>query len=204
MRVPETTIVAIDFETTGAVPGYPDEPWQIGMVQITNGEVVDTYERLLQVGERPFNAYAPGRHAQLRGELAAAPTLALLWPELRTWLLAAPLVAHNASVEKKIVRQAAPLHRPTGWIDTLKLARVAYPDLPSHTLTDLLTRFELVEEVRRVCPDREAHDALYDAVGCGLLLLHLVSLEGWRQATVEALGSAHPSRYYRAVRDRSS
>jgi DNA polymerase III epsilon subunit-like protein len=203
MRLADTTIVAIDFETTGSVPEHPDEPWQVGMVRITNGVVEDTYQSLLRVGDRPFNAYAPGRHASLRAELAVAPTLSDLWPVLRPWWLGAPLVAHNAAVEKKVVRQAAPLHRPAGWIDTLKLARVAYPDLPSHTLTDLLDRFGLEKEVRRVCPDRASHDALYDAVGCGLLLFHLVAQDGWQDATVEALISAHPARYYRAVRDRS-
>ena len=29
--------VAVDFETTGSVPGYPNEPWQIGLAPIRAG-----------------------------------------------------------------------------------------------------------------------------------------------------------------------
>ena len=44
----ESTIPVLDFETTGTVPGYPDEPWQIGIVLLRNGQVVENsaYTRL--------------------------------------------------------------------------------------------------------------------------------------------------------------
>lgn len=108
------------------------------------------------------------------------------------------MAAHNAASERRVIAQAAPLHRPRAWIDTLKLARVAYPNRASHTLTDLVEGLGLRPEVQRLCPGRAPHDALYDAVGCGVLLLHLLSVEGWRDASVEALQAAHPSRYYRS------
>jgi DNA polymerase III epsilon subunit-like protein len=204
MRALDATIVVIDFETTGVVEGYADEPWQIGMARVARGrlEVEGMYASWLRVGDRPFNLNAPGRHREVRGELAVAPTLQELWPGLRGWWLEAPMAAHNAATEKRVIAQAAPLHRPRGWIDTLKLARVAYPRLASHTLTDLLEGLGLRPEVERLCPGRTAHDALYDAVGCGVLLLHLLSMDGWRDASVQALQTAHPARYYR-VRGRS-
>ena len=36
----EAVFTVIDFETTGSVPGWPVEPWQIGMVRMRNGKVV--------------------------------------------------------------------------------------------------------------------------------------------------------------------
>lgn len=199
-RAMDATLVAVDFETTGVAGGYSDEPWQVGMVRISGGhlDVEGCFESWLRVGDRPFSVHAPGRHAEVRAELISAPTLAELWPEIRAWWLTAPLVAHNTAAERKVISTAAPLHRPAGWIDTLALARVAYPERGSHTLTDLVEGLRLKDRVEEYCPGRTPHDALYDAVACGVLLVHLLKLEGWEDATVEALQRARPDRYYRA------
>ncbi|MEA2011896.1 MAG: hypothetical protein U9O87_02250, partial [Verrucomicrobiota bacterium] len=69
-------LIAIDFETTGVYEGHPEEPWQIGIVEIENGKVCVNKKKssLLQVGNRPFNPYVPGRWASIRDEIADAPS----------------------------------------------------------------------------------------------------------------------------------
>ena len=120
MLATDATITVLDFEGTGAVKGFPDEPWQIGLVQLVNGKLEpDTqFESLLRVGDRPFNRYAPGRHAELRERMATAPTLGTLWPQLRDKVEGPPLVAHNAATENRYLMQAFPLHPPRQWIDS--------------------------------------------------------------------------------------
>lgn len=195
----EAEIVVLDFEATGVVGTLPDEPWQIGMVRVREGAIVPgaCYESWLRVGDRPFSPYAPGRHAELREELVGAPTLPGLWPEVRTWWSDVALAAHNTGTEQKFIRQAFPLHQPGPWIDTLKLARIAYPDLASHKLEDLLETLHLWDEVCGLCPERTPHDALFDAAACAALLVHLLDLDGWRGATVGALVAAKPQAFYR-------
>jgi len=185
----EMVITAIDFEGTGAVRGYADEPWQVGLVQICKGQVAvsHTYEHLLYVGDRPFNHYAPGRHADLRDVLKESPKLPMLWPALRPYIEGVPLAAHNAATEKRYLERAFPLHVPTVWFDTLKLSRLAYPGLASYKLEDVLAALGLTGRVDAMVPGREPHDALYDAVGCAVLLCHLLDQPGWRDATVEDL-----------------
>ena len=180
---------AVDFETTGAVAGYPVEPWQIGAVRLRGGRVCadEHFESLLRVGDRPFNPRAPGRHAQLRGQLAAAPSPEELWPELSAWVTGVPLVAHNAGTERGVLTRLAPLHRTGPWVDTLALVRQAYPELASKALDDVAEAFGLTARVRALCPGREAHDALYDAFACALVLEHLLGLPGWERVTVGAL-----------------
>jgi DNA polymerase III subunit epsilon len=177
----ELTFTAIDFEGTGALRGYPDQPWQIGVVQIVAGQVdmVKSFEHLLHVGERPFNRHAPGRHEEVREELLAAPNLALLWPALRSYLDGIPLVAHNVATERRYLSGAFALHVPVVWLDTLKLAKLAYPGLASHKLEDVLLALGLVEEVASLVPGRTWHDAFFDAVGCAVLLCHLLQQPGW-------------------------
>lgn len=182
-------LTVLDFETTGAVAGYPVEPWQVGAVRMRGGRVcaVETFESLLRVGERPFNPRAPGRHAQLRAELAVAPAPAELWPELAGWVAGVPLVAHNVGTERGVLARMAPLHRFGPWIDTLALTRHAFPGLASKALDDVTEALGLTARVAALCPGRGAHDALYDAVACGVLLEHLLALPGWERVTVEAL-----------------
>ena len=107
------------------------------------------------------------------------------------------MAAHNAATERKYLQQAFPLHRCGPWIDTLKLARIAYPRLPSHALEDLATALRLTGQVQAACPGREPHDAVYDAVACAVLLVHLLGQDGWAHATVRALAAARPDAFYR-------
>jgi DNA polymerase-3 subunit epsilon len=196
-----TEWVAIDFETTGQVfesgIDWPNEPWQIGMVRMHDGKTSnETFDELIRVGERPFNPYAPGRHHELRDALAAAPTWSMHWPAMGSWLRG-PLIAHNAPTEKQVFRKFSPMHTFGPWIDTLKLSRIAWPELPSHKLGDLVHTLQLAEELNNRLPGREAHDALYDAMASALLLEHLLQQPGWEDVSVEALCKAHPHSFYR-------
>lgn len=187
----DTEIAVIDFETTGDVLGHEAEPWQIGVVVLARGRIdpMLAFESLLRVGDRPFNPRAPGQHHRLRREIAAAPTLPSLWPRLRQWIEGRPLAAHNAPVERKFLGIAAPLHTGGPWIDTLRLARVAFPSLPSHALQDVIANLGLLARVGELCPGREPHDALFDACCCAALLEHLLSQESWRDASIAQLSA---------------
>ena len=180
--------VALDFESTGVVPELPNEPWQIAIAPIVDGGVGSgLFDSLLRVGPRPFNPHAPGRHALLREQIATAPTLHELWPQVLARLAGAFIVAHNAGTERSILAAAAPLHAFGPWIDTLPLARAAWPGLPSYELERLTEVFGLTPDIARLCPGRGPHDALYDAVACGALLLHLLRQPGWETLSAEEL-----------------
>ncbi len=183
-------MVILDFESTGSCEGRPNLPWQIGAVFFRQGRVMAEHvlDLYLRVPEsHPFNPYAPGRWASLREELAVAPSLLELWPHLSMWLQGRPLVAHHAGTERGILNRAFAYHDFPDWVDTLKLARLAYPDLASYQLGDLLAELQLLDKTRLVCPDKDLHDALFDAVGCGYLLEHILQLPGWKDTLLEDL-----------------
>lgn len=191
MTARAATLTALDFETTGAVPGHPDQPWQIGLVEIAAGRVTRRYhENYLRIAStRPFNPYAPGRHAELRHALAAAPPPAELWPTWRPWLENRPLVAHNVGTERKFLQHIAPLHTFGPWIDTLALARRIRPDLATHALADVCNALNLTPRLQILCPGRDWHDALFDAFACALILEHCLHLPGWEQVSLAALAT---------------
>lgn len=180
----EPEITVIDFETTGSVAGFPVEPWQIGFVAMRHGKVdiSSAEESWLRVDKgRPFNRLAPGRHAQIRDVLAESPTLQELWPQYSQRLAGVPLCAHNIGTERTMLRKTAPLHKFGPWIDTLKIVRQAYPNMESKALEDVTAALGLDARIQELCP-RQAHDALYDAVACGVLLEHMLMLPGWGDA----------------------
>lgn len=192
MAIFDAGITVLDFETTGSVRGFPNEPWQIGMVTLSGGKVdrESMFESLLQVEpNRPFNPHAPGRHAVLRDEISAAPIPQEVWPRIKSRLTEFPLCAHNVATEKKFTRAMAPMHRFGIWIDTLRIARKAWPGCASYALEDLAVTLDLKPKVEDLCPGRTAHDALYDAVASAVLLEHLLQQPGWGDITVGELAS---------------
>jgi len=197
MLANEAPIVVVDFETTGVVSGHPDVPWQVGMVSLEGGRVrpETLLTSLLRTGDRPFNRFAPGRHAELAEEIAAAPTLPEIWPELCDRLCGRPLAAHNVATERKVIQDAFPLHTFGPWLDTLKLARIAWPDLVDHKLETVALRADVIDRTIEVCPGRVWHDALFDAVACAFIFETLLTFPGWDRLTVNALEKARPRRY---------
>jgi len=183
-------IVAIDFETTGSSPGYNNTPWQIGMVLLRDGKVCpeEQFSSLLKVPEdQPFNPYTPGRWAGLRKELAVAPALPELWPILEKWFAGRMLLAHNVPVERGLLRTIFPLHHFGPWLDSLVLARMAFPGQVSYKLEDLCANLDLSETLSELCGDSAPHDALYDAMACASLLQKILQEPSWRQAGLEQL-----------------
>ena len=185
-----TRLVSIDFETTGTVPGWENEPWQLGCVEIVDGEPVaasrwETYFRI--PADRPFSPRAPGRWAQIRAELAAAPSFMDLWPDLAARLQGVPLVAHNAATERTVLVKRAPLAPFGPWFDTLRLVRRFWPTLKSYALGDLVRTFGLQARVDALCPGRTWHDALYDACAGAVLFAHVLHVAGWDVVRGEAV-----------------
>ena len=189
MKAREAIVTVLDFESTGAVRGHADEPWQVGMVELKAGRVTGHYhESYLRVAAgRPFNPYAPGRHAELRERLAGSPAPAELWPVWRPWLEGRVLAAHNTGTERKFLRRAAPLHELGPWIDTLRLARRVRPELGGHALAEVAGALGIEGRARELCPGRDWHDALFDAFASALVLEHCLAWAGWEDVSVEAL-----------------
>ena len=46
------SVIVLDFETTGLSPNMGDRAIEIGAVKLVNGEVVDTFQQLMNPGFR--------------------------------------------------------------------------------------------------------------------------------------------------------
>lgn len=177
------TFTAIDFESAGTTPGSTDTPIQIGTATWSPSSdaaepLSDTWMSYIHT-ERKITWVAQQVHGITREHLRDAPRLMLLWPDIKRRLSENIIVAHGHGTEKRFLR-AFPGHGFGPWVDTLHLARAAYPTLDSYSLGDLCNRLGLEEEIsthsNQASPNKLTwHDALYDSIASIILLKHIIS-----------------------------
>ena len=151
-------IAVIDFETTGLSPAMGDRATEVAIVLVQGGRVVDRFQSLMNAGVR-----IPAFITQLTGisnaMVASAPGAAQVMAEASRFVGSAPLVAHNASFDRKfwigeLARLGLPAPQP--FACTLLVSRRLYPQAPNHKLGSLV-------DYHRLPRTGAAHRALADA-----------------------------------------
>lgn len=190
---------AIDFESAGAARGKTDSPVQIGLASWSaehgHGDAFVSY----LFTDQPVHWSARKVHGIGPAQLADAPTLLSLWPELKRRLAGAVVVAHGKGTEKRFLR-AFPGHGFGPWIDTLLLARAAWPDLSDHSLGALCDTLGLADRVRAIVPEKSWHDALFDSAASLVLLAHLIDALSLADHPVEAILHPDTSAWHKTKR----
>jgi DNA polymerase III subunit epsilon len=167
-----TTFVVIDFESTTPA-GHRPEPTEVAAIQL---RVRDT--RLIEIGR--FSALMkPPEHAPVTRfdteqtgitprMVAHRPPASEVLADLDVGFIQPPylLVAHNAPTEASILhdyRDHCPQLATTDFLDTVRLARATYPDLPSHRLDVLTAHLQIPHPIdrHRALPDTEVTVRLF-------------------------------------------
>lgn len=194
---------AIDFESAGAARGRTDVPVQVGLASWSpRGGHGGTFVSYLASGA-PITWSARKVHGIADADLAGAPGLLSLWPELKKFMAGAVPVAHGKGTEKRFLR-AFPGHGFGPWVDTLLLARAAWPELPDHSLSALCEARGLAGTIADMIPGRRWHDALYDAAASLVLLEDLVTGFGLADKPVDWLAAPDTAAWYRGKRSGQS
>ena len=163
-----SAIAVIDFETTGMSPDRGDRATEVAIVLMEGGRVVDRFQSLMNAGVR-----IPAFITQLTGisnaMVAAAPEAGEVMRRASRFVGAAPLVAHNASFDRKfwvgeLARLGLPAPQP--FACTMLLSRRLYPQAPNHQLGTLV-------DYHRLPRTGAAHRALADAEMAAALLFRI-------------------------------
>lgn len=143
---------------------------QIGFCLIENGEVFSPRGFLVnpECGFAAFNVMLHGITPELTRDKPSFPEL---WEsELEEIFSGGILVAHNAPFDMAVLSKCLRAYgiswrRTAEYIDTVRVARRAFPTLPNHKLDTLAYVLGL---------EFEHHDALSDAVVCARVLLESI------------------------------
>jgi DNA polymerase-3 subunit epsilon len=171
----DAPLVALDLEGTGAQDRDDEAILEIATVPLADGRpsLDDAYTTLINP-QRPVPKrrwISPGLTNEV---LTEAPTLDIVAPQLATRLDGRIIVGHNVGVDWRLLHRRCPSIRPTGLIDTLRLARHVHAGEKHRGLTALLERHKLTEQVTALAPGSRPHRALWDTTGAALLLETLI------------------------------
>lgn len=160
------TIAVIDFETTGLSPEQGARATEIAAVLVRNGSIVGRYQSLMNAGVwvPPFiESFTGITNAMVR----AAPPAAVVMQEVADFVGGHPLVAHNASFDRKFwdaELARVRLQRRQEFACSMLVARRVYPSAPDHKLGTLVSYANLPVAGR-------FHRAMADAeMAAGLVL----------------------------------
>ena len=145
-----------------------DRATEVAIVMLEGDRVVDRFQSLMNAGVR-----VPGFITQLTGitnaMVAAAPPAAQVMAEASRFVGDAPMVAHNASFDRKFWEAElarAGLDATQPFACTVLLSRRLYPQAPSHRLGALA-------DWHRLPRTGQAHRALADAEMAAALLARI-------------------------------
>ncbi len=144
-------LVAVDLETTGLNP-FEDRIIEIGALKVRDDTVLEEWHSLVNPG-LPIPPHVT-RLTGIRDEdVAAAPSLRQVLPQLRRFVGNHPLIGHNISFDVAFLRHAGlSLDNPVA--DTYLLASTLLPGAPRYSLYALASMFDISTE--------GAHRALHD------------------------------------------
>lgn len=179
------TFAVVDLETTGTQRENGHHIIQFGCAIIKNLKVVKTYSFMInphrEIPQSVVNL--TGIHNE---DVAKEKDFKFYAPKIVKILQNAVFVAHNVDFDLPFLNYELTQHGYDALtnkaIDTVELAKIAFPTLPSYKLSDLTSQLE----IKHLNP----HKADSDAYGTAILLIKIIKqLEKLPQATLNTLSS---------------
>ena len=152
------SVIVLDFETTGLSPNMGDRAIEIGAVKLVNGEVVDTFQQLMNPGFR-VSGFIEGYTGITNRMLSTAASCGEVMDEFADFIQDSQLVAHNVSFDKRFLdAELDNIGRDYNgqFACSMLIARRLIQDAPTHKLGDLV-RFKNIDN------DGTFHRALADS-----------------------------------------
>ena len=156
----DNTYVVFDFETTGFNAGGGDSIIEVGAVKIKNGEIIDTYDRLINPGKKLEQHIVNLTH--ITDEmLKDRPDEETVIKDFIAWVGDLPMVAHNAKFDASFLEMAYQKYNLGTYtnmlLDTLQISRALEPEAARHSLSALVKRYNIEFD------EEGHHRADYDA-----------------------------------------
>jgi len=184
---------AIDFETAN---GSPSSPCAVGLVKVSAGKIVDSYQTLIQP-PYPHDWFEPGNikiHGIKPSDVVSAPSWETALGEMIEFISGDDLMAHNAGFDMGVL--LASIQTIDAEIPDLRygcsllMARKTY-NLESYRLNQVA--YAIGHE------EFDHHDALADSDACARIVIHMAkrhdveSLEDLAKATNQTIKSLRPA-----------
>ncbi|OEV03757.1 DNA polymerase III subunit epsilon [Streptomyces nanshensis] len=180
-------LVVVDVEGNGL---HPPDLVEVAAFPLTDGALATAAGRQWLIRPpRPVTPFAARVHGHTTTSLSSCPPWEQIADQVAATLEGAWMCAHHAPVDYRELTRHLPGWKPTGVLDTLRLARATYPGLPSYSLDALIDHAGL--DVSGAPGKR--HQAPFDAYAAGQLLLDLAShYTAWEALAAAAVPRGMP------------
>ncbi|MDV6377700.1 ATP-dependent DNA helicase DinG [Sporosarcina sp. GW1-11] len=173
----------VDLETTGHSPSKGDRIIQIAIVFIENNQIIDTYMSYVHP-ERPIPSFIHQLTSIGDEDVADAPPFEAIAEEVADLLAGCIFVAHNTDFDVSFLQKELARCGVSPWrgkkVDTVELAKIVYPSLPSYRLQDIAESLDIALH--------QAHRADDDAEATAQFLLKTIEkIEGLPKETLSRL-----------------
>lgn len=150
---------AIDFETAN---NERSSVCSVGIVIVRNGCITDTFYSLINPEPNYYHYRCSQVHGLTREDTKDAPVFPIVWRQIEPMIEGLPLVAHNRPFDEgclKAVFRVYQMDYPDyEFLDTLRISRRVFPELPNHQLHTVAARCGYILD--------NHHHALADAEAC--------------------------------------
>lgn len=185
--------VSVDVETTGLSPVY-NEIIEVSAIRVRGGQIVDRFSSLVCPSDMSqVDEYITALTGISPAMLETAPSAEKVFPAFLDFVGSDVLVGHNVAFDVNFIYDAcSSCGLPTfgnDYIDTCRLSRRAFPDLPNHKLATIAKKCGVPQDC--------AHRAEADAETAALCYEYMIQYA--RDNNLEdVLQRAHSKRNLRA------
>lgn len=157
--------VSLDLETTG-LNFKLDKIIEVGAVKVIDGEIADKFSSFVNPG-RKLEEKVIALTGITQEDVDKAPLAKDVIPELIEFIGDLPLLGHRIIFDYSFVKHEAvnlkiPFEKEAA--DTLRIARVCLPELPSKKLTSMCEHYNIKLKAHRAFNDAEATAILYECL----------------------------------------
>jgi DNA polymerase-3 subunit epsilon len=153
-----SSLIVLDFETTGLSPNMGDRAIEIGAVRLEEGVVVDRFQALMNPG-KPVSAFIEHYTGITNRMLSKAAPCDEVMDKFAHFIGDRNLVAHNASFDKRFLdAELGRIFKSYNghFACSLLVARRLYQQAPNHKLGSLI-------DYKNIPSEGGFHRALYDS-----------------------------------------
>jgi ATP-dependent DNA helicase DinG len=167
---------AIDLETTGLTPAQ-DRIIEVGAVTMLDGEITGEFSTFINPGI-PIPAFITHITGIQNQDVAGAPRIETILPQLTAFVGNRPIIAHNTSMDMGFLQGKHQILLNASLVDTYDLASILMPRAARYNLSSLTSDFSIdLKHAHRALDDARATAVLFWKLWHQMLELPLSTLQ---------------------------
>lgn len=140
--------IVLDLETTGLSPVY-NEIIEVGAIKIRDGKIADQFNAFCKP-ENPIPYFITDLTGITNEMVKDAPSIKTVLKQVEDFVGEEIIVGHNVNFDINFIYEKNVEHfgKPftNNFIDTMRISRKLYPELPHHRLSDLTKHLHIKQE----------------------------------------------------------